>query len=171
MPDRQGIVTTDSPSIPPERDPRDPRDPRPPRDRRHALLIAVALLALTLAAFAGVVRCGFVNFDDNEYVYANRHVLAGLSWSGTAWAFSTGRMGNYNPLVWLSLMLDRQLWGPGPLGFHLTNLALHAADVLLLFAVLRSITGATWRSALVAAVFAVHPLRVESVAWISERKD
>jgi Tfp pilus assembly protein PilF len=95
-----------------------------------------------------------------------------LTVEGVRWAFTTGTLANYHPLTWLSLMLDRTLWGPGPLGFHLTNVALHAANAVLLFIVLRRMTGgATWRAVLVAALFAVHPLRVESVAWVSARKD
>jgi Flp pilus assembly protein TadD len=134
-------------------------------------LLSIGLIALTLLAFWPVVDCGFVNFDDPEYVTANAVVQRGLTWSGVRWAFTTGTLGNYHPLTWLSLMLDRTLWGEGALGFHLTNVALHAINAVLLFLFLRRVTGATSRSLLVAALFAVHPLRVESVAWISARKD
>ena len=140
-------------------------------DRARVAVLAVALVALTLAAFWPVVDCGFVNFDDPEYVVENAIVQRGLTWTGVRWAFTTGTLGNYHPLTWLSLMLDRTLWGAAPLGFHLTNVALHAANAVLLFLVLRRMTGSTWRSLLVAAIFAVHPLRVESVAWVSARKD
>ena len=140
-------------------------------DRARLAVLAVALAVITLLAFWPVVDCGFVNFDDPEYVTQNAIVQQGLTWSGVRWAFTTGTLGNYHPLTWLSLMLDRTLWGAAPLGFHLTNVALHAANAVLLFLVLRRMTGATWRSLLVAALFAVHPLRVESVAWLSARKD
>jgi protein O-mannosyl-transferase len=143
-------------------------------DRRERLRIAsmaALLVALTLAAFWPVVHCGFVNFDDPQYVYDNPIVQRGLSGEGVRWAFTTGTLGNYHPLTWLSLMLDSSLWGGSALGFHLTNVVLHAANAVLLFLVLRRMTGAAWRSLLVAAIFAVHPLRVESVTWISARKD
>ena len=97
-------------------------------------------------------------------------VQAGITWPGFKWAFTSVEGGNWNPLVWLSHMLDTQLFGPEAGGHHVTNVLLHLVNVLLLFAVLRAMT-ATWRSALVAALFAWHPLHVESVAWISERKD
>src|SRR5436305_632979 len=109
--------------------------------------------------------------DDPAYVSANSHVQSGLSWAGVRYAFTTFDKGFWHPLTWLSLMLDRSLFGPGAWGFHLTSLLLHAANTLLLFVVLRRMTGATWRSATVAAVFGLHPLHVESVAWIAERKD
>lgn len=131
-----------------------------------------ALLALaTLLTYARVAECGFVNYDDDLYFARNGWVLGGLSWEGVQWAFSTGALANWHPLTWLSLMLDRTLFGPGPRGPHLVNLLLHAANAVLLFLVLRRATGAHWRSALVAGLFALHPLRVESVAWIAERKD
>ncbi|MEA2709846.1 MAG: protein O-mannosyl-transferase [Phycisphaerales bacterium] len=133
--------------------------------------LAALLVTLTLFAFWPVVSCGFVNFDDNQYVSENAIVQRGLTGEGIRWAFTTGTLANYHPLTWLSLMLDRTLWGGGALGFHLTNVALHAANAVLLFLVLRTMTGSTWRPLLVAALFAVHPLRVESVAWISARKD
>jgi tetratricopeptide (TPR) repeat protein len=138
---------------------------------RAAVVASLALVALTVLAFWPVVDCGFVNFDDPQYVSENSFVQRGLSWAGVLWAFTTGTLGNYHPLTWLSLMLDRTLWGDGALGFHLTNVALHAANAVLLFLVLRTMTGSTWRSLLVAALFAVHPVRVESVAWVSGRKD
>jgi Flp pilus assembly protein TadD len=139
--------------------------------RSRPRLIAGGLILLTLIAFAPVIRCGFVNFDDGGYVSSNPHVQQGLTWAQAKWAFSTFDMANYQPVTWLSLLLDRTLWGANPLGFHLVNLALHALNAALLFLVLRAMTGATWRCAVAAALFAVHPLRVESVAWISERKD
>ncbi len=136
------------------------------------MLVALGLIVLTLGAFGHVVANGFVNFDDFEYVARNRQVKAGLSGDGVVWAFTTTRTANWHPLTWLSLELDATLFGgEAAWGFHLTNLLLHAANVVLLFVVLRWMTGLLWRSAVVAALFAVHPLHVESVAWIAERKD
>ncbi len=104
------------------------------------------------------------------YVTANAHVR-GLTWESVKWAFRTGCAGNWHPVTWLSHMLDCQLFGLKPWGHHLTNVLLHALNAVLVFALLQQMTGATWRSLLVAALFALHPLRVESVAWVAERKD
>jgi tetratricopeptide (TPR) repeat protein len=134
-------------------------------------LVAVALAALTLAVFAPACGNGFVNYDDEPYVTKNPHVQSGLSWSNSAWAFRSTEAANWHPLTWLSLQLDAQVYHLDPWGFHLTNVLWHTANTVLLFGVLRRMTGACWRSALVAALFAVHPLHVESVAWIAERKD
>jgi protein O-mannosyl-transferase len=136
-----------------------------------AWLLAVALSAVTLGVFAPVVHHGFVSLDDYLYVTENRHVLAGLAWDGVVWAFTTSYANFWHPLTWLSLMLDVQLFGSGAGGLHVTNLLLHLASTLLLFFTLARMTGAPLPSAFVAALFAVHPLHVESVAWISERKD
>ena len=133
--------------------------------------ICVALAALTLAVFGQTLRHGFINFDDNRYVYENPVVAAGLTQKGIASAFAQGSAENWDPLTTLSHMADCQIFGLNAGGHHLTNVALHTASVLLLFLALRRMTGALWRSALAAAVFAVHPLHVESVAWVSERKD
>jgi tetratricopeptide (TPR) repeat protein len=130
-----------------------------------------ALLVVVFLVFGQTFRHGFVNYDDDQYFYSNPHVKAGLTWSGVTWAFQAGYASNWHPLTWLSLMSDAQLFGPGPAGPHLTNIILHAANTVLLFLLLRRLTGAYWRSAAVAAVFAIHPLHVESVAWVSERKD
>jgi tetratricopeptide (TPR) repeat protein len=113
----------------------------------------------------------FINYDDQEYVTENRMVQGGLSWEGLRWAFTTFHAANWHPLTWLSHMLDVELFGMDPGGHHLSSLALHMANTLLLFIVLGRMTGAMWRSALVAALFALHPLHVESVAWVAERKD
>ena len=132
----------------------------------RALLLAVAIV------FGPTVGYQFVNFDDPQYVYHNKHILDGLTRNGIAWAFTASYASNWHPLTWLSHMLDCQcygLWWPG--GHHLTNVLLHALTVVLLFRVLRQMTGRLWPSALAAALFALHPLRVESVAWVSERKD
>ena len=138
--------------------------------QRHAL-IACAVALVTAFAHATAVWCGFIDLDDPGYVSENKQVLAGLSADGVAWAFTTLTEYNWHPLTWLSLQLDASVWGPEPFGFHLTNVALHAITAGFLYAVLASMTGSPGRSAAVALLFAVHPLRVESVAWVSERKD
>lgn len=114
---------------------------------------------------------GFVSFDDSEYVYENAVVLRGLSWDGVAWAFGGLRFSNWQPLTWLSHMADVELFGVAPGSHHAVSVLLHLANTGLLFALLRATTGARWRSLAVAALFALHPLRVEPVAWISSRKD
>jgi tetratricopeptide (TPR) repeat protein len=129
------------------------------------------LSVATVLSFSPVFGCDFVNLDDDEYVTKNVHVLAGLTDEGFAWAWNGAHAANWHPLTWLSLMLDAQLFGKSPLGFHLTNLLLHLANMMLVFVLLRQWTAALWPSALVAALFAVHPLHVESVAWVTERKD
>jgi tetratricopeptide (TPR) repeat protein len=139
--------------------------------RRVEAWIGPVLLAATLAVWFPVAFLGFVQFDDPTYVSDNPRVLAGLSASGVTWAFTTFHFANWHPLTWLSYMVDAQLFGGRPGPYHVTNLALHAATSLLVFTVFRRMTGAVWRPAALAALFAVHPLHVESVAWISERKD
>jgi protein O-mannosyl-transferase len=138
---------------------------------RRDCLAALALAAVAFAVFAGALDCGFVTFDDPYYVYQNHHVQAGLSSGSLGWALTTFENSNWHPLTWLSLQLDTTLWGAGPRGYHFTNVLLHAANAALLFLALRSLTGAFWRGAVVALLFAVHPLRAESVAWVTERKD
>jgi tetratricopeptide (TPR) repeat protein len=144
---------------------------------RRAWLIAAALALLTYVAFAPALDCDFVNLDDPDYVLNNTHVKAGLNADGISWAFKSFAYGNWHPLTWLSLESDSSLWqkpdesGPDPRGFHLTNVLVHAASAALLFLTLRALTGVVWPSAAAAALFAVHPLRVESVAWVAERKD
>lgn len=138
------------------------------------LLIAASLVALTLLVFLPVRNFGFINYDDGAYVTENRHVSSGLTWENVVWAFrpeSCEATSNWHPLTWLSLMTDVALCGVNGPCMHLVNLLLHTVNVLLLFALLVRMTGAEWPSAFVAAVFAIHPLHVESVAWISERKD
>lgn len=125
----------------------------------------------TLAIYLPVRNFGFVNYDDFIYFSGNPHVLGGLTWANIRWAFSTGETGNWHPLTWLSLMLDAQIFGGGATIPHLTNVLLHIANSILVFLLFRQMTGALWRSAILAMMFAVHPLHVESVAWISERKD
>jgi hypothetical protein len=138
---------------------------------RESIWLAVGLACLTIAAYWGVWSNGFVNWDDQQYVYENSQVSSGLSAANIVWAWTTGACSNWHPLTWLSLMLDATLLGRGPTGFHTINLVLHVANVLLLFSVLRQFTGELRLSACVAGLFAVHPTHVESVAWISERKD
>ena len=138
---------------------------------RFRCATAALLCLLTLLAYGPVTRCGFVDFDDANYVSQNPKVQAGLTLKGVVWAFSTGHATNWHPLTWLSHMVDAQLYGLQPAGHHLSSLFLHLANTLLLFLLLNRMTGALWRSALVAALFALHPTHVESVAWIAERKD
>jgi hypothetical protein len=133
-------------------------------------VFCLVLGAITFAVFGQTLRHEFIDYDDNDYVFNNPVVERGLTLKGIFWAFSF-HAGNWHPLTWLSHMLDCQLYGLHPGGHHLTNVLLHTATAILLFLVLRQLTGALWRSAFVAAVFAIHPLRVESVAWVAERKD
>jgi len=133
--------------------------------------VCIFLAVITLAVFGQTLRDEFVNYDDNLYVYENPIVTAGLTLKGIASAFSHGEVDNWVPLTTISHMLDCQMYGLNAGGHHLTNVLLHTASVILLFLVLRQMTGALWSSAFVAAVFAVHPLHVESVAWVAERKD
>jgi tetratricopeptide (TPR) repeat protein len=135
------------------------------------LWICALLTVAVFAAYGAVLRFGFVNYDDPVYIADNPYVRGGITWSGIVWAFSHSFAGNWFPLTWISHMLDCQLFGLDAGAHHFTNLAMHAASTLLLFAVLRRITQARWPSAMVAALFALHPLHVESVAWIAERKD
>jgi len=139
--------------------------------KRTRWLICLGLAAATIAVYWRVFGCDFVNFDDQEYVTENPHIKAGLTLGSVIWAFTHSYASNWHPLTWISLMVDYQLFGMHPQGFHLVNLALHAANTVLLFLLLHRMTRAQWRSAIVAALFALHPLHVESVAWISERKD
>jgi Flp pilus assembly protein TadD len=140
-------------------------------DRQVRLLFVLALTALTFFVYRQTGTFEFVNLDDNDYVTDNMMVSQGLTWSGVRWAFSTFTLSNWHPLTWLSFMLDRELFGDGAGGPHLVNVFLHAINAILLFYALGGMTGCWVRSAGVAALFAVHPLHVESVAWVSERKD
>src|SRR5258706_8800960 len=140
-------------------------------EKRRAGIICLILVAGTLAIFGRVAGFDFINYDDLDYVTENWHVRSGLTLEGVVWAFTTGYSSNWHPLTWMSHMADCQLYGLNPAGHHLTNLLFHVANTLLLFGFLRKTTGALWRSGIVAALFAWHPLHVESVAWIAERKD
>ena len=135
------------------------------------LCISFVLIVATVVVFWKVRSHEFISFDDNEYVTNNPHVKSGLTLSGAIWAFVAMHSNNWHPLTWLSHMLDCELYGLNPGGHHLTNLLFHIANTLLLFLVLKRMTGALWRSSFVAVLFALHPLHVESVAWIAERKD
>ncbi len=136
-----------------------------------SVVICLGLALLVGVVFGQTLGYEFVNYDDAVYVYENAQVSQGLSLRGIEWAFTYGNIGHWHPLTWLSHMLDCQLYGLQAGGHHFTNLLLHGAAAVLLFLVLRQMTGFLWRSAFVAAVFAIHPLRVESVAWVAERKD
>jgi tetratricopeptide (TPR) repeat protein len=138
---------------------------------QQKILICVVLATVTFAVFWPVTHYDFVSFDDPYYIQGNPRVLSGLSLQNILWAFQTGFFANWHPITWLSHMLDIELFGLNPGLHHLVSLLLHVANTLLLFWVLERITGARWTSAVVAALFAVHPLHVESVAWIAERKD
>jgi Tfp pilus assembly protein PilF len=140
-------------------------------NRRRDLIICVSLAVVTLAAYWGVGSCEYVHFDDGYYVAENPVVQAGLTLKGLVWAFTTNHASNWHPVTWLSHMLDCQLFGLDPGAHHFVNVWFHVANTLLLFALTKRLTGAVWQSAVVAALFAFHPLRVESVAWVAERKD
>jgi tetratricopeptide (TPR) repeat protein len=140
-------------------------------DRNRFVLICAVLAVTTLAVFQQVRTFKFVNYDDPVYVYQNAHIQNGITGQSLKWAFVSGYAANWHPLTWLSHMLDWQLFGPDPAGHHIVNLIFHVANTLLLFLVLMKMTDALWQSAFVAALFALHPLHVESVAWVAERKD
>ncbi|MBM4103760.1 MAG: hypothetical protein FJ263_06875, partial [Planctomycetes bacterium] len=136
------------------------------------IFLCFALTASTLLVFWQVHTFDFVNFfDDADYVYNNQHVSGGLTAENIRWAFTSGHAANWHPVTWLSLMLDCQIFGLHPGRMHLVNVVLHLVNTLLLFMVLSKMTGSLWPSAFVAAAFALHPMHVESVAWITERKD
>ncbi len=137
----------------------------------HILSTCVVLAVATIIAFGPLCQNEFINYDDDDYVTENPQVRAGLTRKSVVWAFTTPHAANWHPLTWLSHMLDCELFGPDPLWHHLTSLLFHIANSLLLFLVLQRMTGAVWPSGFVAAVFALHPLHVESVAWVAERKD
>src|SRR5262249_38130657 len=126
---------------------------------------------IVTVTFWPAIYNSFVDFDDPVYILENPHVQAGLNWWDIKWAFATGYAANWHPLTWLSHMLDFQVFHLRPSGYHLTNVVLHVLNTVLLFVFLRRTTGMTGRSFVVAALFGLHPLHVESVAWISERKD
>src|SRR4051794_30336579 len=134
------------------------------------LAICVALVAITWVVFGQTLGHPFVNYDDNTYVYKNPNVISGLTCSGLTWTFTHFENGNWHPLTSISHMLDCQLFGLNAAGHHLTSVLLHTIAVVLLFLLLHKMTSALWASAFVAAIFAIHPLHVEAVAWVAERK-
>jgi protein O-mannosyl-transferase len=133
--------------------------------------ICLSLALVTLLVYVPVFQAQFISYDDPNYVTANPHVLSGITLANLRWAFVTNHAANWHPVTWISLMLNSQYFGSSAGAFHAVNLLLHVANTLLLFLWLYHATGAKWRAALVAALFALHPLHVESVAWITERKD
>ncbi|MCX5848919.1 MAG: tetratricopeptide repeat protein [Deltaproteobacteria bacterium] len=139
--------------------------------RKYKLIIYIVLAVVTFAVYWQVNQFDFVNFDDNVYVTQNIHIQSGITLDGVRWAFGTKYFDLWHPLIWLSFMLDYQFYGLNAGGYHVTNLILHIMSTLLLFLLFNRMTGAIWKSAFVAALFALHPLHVESVAWIAERKD
>ncbi len=146
--------------------------------KSSVIFVYIALALSTIAVFRQVRNFEFIVYDDNFYITDNQHVLTGLTPDNIVWAFTTGHSANWHPLTWLSLMLDCQLFctaslpgGPNPGPIHLINLLMHLANTLLVFAILKKMTDSVWPSAFVAAAFALHPMHVESVAWVAERKD
>jgi len=134
-------------------------------------MISLFLILTIVMVYGQVKNFDFVGFDDQDYVTENIQVQKGLTVESVIWTFTTFHSANWHPLTWLSHMLDCELYGLNPMGHHWTNIIIHLANTILLFLVLKLMTGAIWRSAFVAALFALHPLHVESVAWVSERKD
>jgi len=140
-------------------------------DRQLKLMISLFLIFAIIITYGQVRNFDFVDFDDGEYITENSQVQKGLTIEGLIWAFTSFHAANWHPMTWFSHMLDCELYGLNPMGHHWTNIQLHMANTLLLFLILQMMTGAIWRSAFVAGLFALHPLHVESVAWVAERKD
>ena len=140
-------------------------------DRQLKLMISLFLIFAIIITYGQVRNFDFVDFDDGLYITENIHVQKGLTIEGLIWAFTSFHSANWHPMTWFSHMLDCELYGLNPMGHHWTNIQLHMANTLLLFLILQMMTGAIWRSAFVAGLFALHPLHVESVAWVAERKD
>ncbi|MCE9566067.1 MAG: tetratricopeptide repeat protein [Planctomycetes bacterium] len=138
---------------------------------RSDAFVALALVALAACVYLPAFWFDFVNYDDPGYVTLNPHILGGPTTENLWWALTTFDLANWHPLTWVSLQFDAAIWGANPAGFHLTNLLLHAINTALLYLILRTATGAVGRSVAVAAVWGLHPLHVESVAWVTERKD
>ncbi len=154
-----------------------PEDPLAPRSslflspEKRTLPMALLLIAFVVVAYSPVAHNGFLNFDDGTYIATNQHIKAGLTAQTVKWAFTTFEGAHYHPLTWLTHALDCQLFGMDPAAHHEVNVLLHAANAVLLFLLLRAATGFPWRSLFVAALFALHPINVESVAWAAERKN
>lgn len=145
--------------------------PKPRQDVRMVLVLCFVLAAAVGITYESARTLKFISIDDPMYVITNPHVKSGLSWEGVQWALTASRSANWHPLTWISHQADWQLFGSHPAGHHLVSLALHVINTILLLIVFWKMTGSIWKSAFVAAVFGLHPLRVESVAWIAERKD
>ncbi|MBN2019419.1 MAG: tetratricopeptide repeat protein [Sedimentisphaerales bacterium] len=141
------------------------------QEKQLFLLISISLVIATLIAYEPIRHNGFVSFDDHSYVTENPNVSGGITQRSIIWAFTKYYASNWHPLTWLSHMMDCELYGLKPLGHHITNLIIHIANSLFLFLMTAKMTGKIWSSVFVAAAFALHPLHVESVAWVSERKD
>jgi len=141
------------------------------KKKKLELIVCLFLVATSLLAYLQVIKFDFINYDDGLYVIENPYIKGEFTLKNIVWAFSTGYAANWHPLTWLSHMLDFGLYGLNPMGHHWTNLQIHIANSILLFLFLKYLTGVLWRSAFVAALFAIHPLHVESVAWVAERKD
>ena len=140
-------------------------------NQKQSILVVLMLIILTLGVYWPVQNFEFINFDDDVYVTENSHIKSGVTLDGFCWAFSTKYFGLWNPITWLSLMFDYKLFGFNAGGYHWTNVIIHILNAILLFFLFRNLTGAVWRSAFVAALFAIHPINIESVAWVSERKN
>ena len=143
----------------------------PPIRWERKLVLCLLLVVAVLVSYHPAIHNGFLNYDDDAYITANPHVKAGLTWGTVKWAFTTYDAANYHPLTWLSHALDCRFFGPNPAGHHESGILLHAACAVLLFLLLLEATGFAWRSLFVAALFALHPVNVESVAWAAERKN
>jgi hypothetical protein len=141
------------------------------RDRSAVWVVAASLVVLVVAVFGTTAGYGFIAYDDPYYVTDNALVVQGLTWRGVKWALTTTDYFYWHPLTWLSHMLDCELFGLNPHGHHVTNIVIHSATTVLVFACFLSLTGQLGRSGVLAALFAVHPLHVEPVAWIAERKE
>ena len=139
--------------------------------RRQTLLASLLLVLMTLALYAPAARYPFINFDDYSYVKENHHVQAGLTWKTVIWSLSTMEQSNWHPLTWLSHALDCQIFGLNPIGHHVTSIWMHAVNASMLFVLLLRVSGLPGRSFLVSSLFALHPLNVESVVWVAERKN
>jgi Tfp pilus assembly protein PilF len=142
----------------------------PRTERRLTVLLAILIATSALAVYASAIHNGFVNYDDPDYVTTNRHVLQGLNRGNVVWAFTESYAANWHPITWISHMADVQMFGINPAGHHFTSILLHALNAVLIFLLLTRATGRAFRSAAVAALFALHPLNVEAVAWVAERK-
>ncbi|MBT6045548.1 MAG: hypothetical protein HOG49_01890, partial [Candidatus Scalindua sp.] len=140
-------------------------------NKKYFYMICLFLVIATLAVYWQVLNNDFVIYDDDKYVTENTHVHKGVTFDSLTWAFTSSHASNWHPLTWISHMIDYQLYGLNARGHHLTSLLFHVANTLLLFLILVRMTGTLWQSSFVAALFALHPLHVESVAWVAERKD